>query len=135
VEQSPPIPPEIVTYLKENVGKSDVHVHLPPNAGVFERIEIGRQGIRMVLESMVLNSPKEKSSMESVLQELDKTDNLPRTERRLIRAVSFAPNASAHIEEPLNSVLSLSNKLMSSFNVEIKKEVEDSGAGIVDEKK
>jgi hypothetical protein len=135
VEQSPPIPPEIVIYLKENVGKSDVHVHLPPNAGVFERIEIGKQGIRMVPESLVLNSPKEKSSMERVLQELDKTDNLPRTERRLSRAVSFSPNASAHIEEPLNSVLSLSNKLMSSFNVEIKKEVEDSGAGIVDEKK
>ena len=135
VEQSPPIPPEIVIYLKENVGKSDVHVHLPPNAGVFERIEIGKQGIRMVPESLVLNSPKEKSSMERVLQELDKTDNLPRTERRLSRAVSFSPNASAHIEEPLNSALSLSNKLMSSFNVEIKKEVEDSGAGIVDEKK
>jgi hypothetical protein len=135
VEQSPPIPPEIVIYLKENVGKSDVHVHLPPNAGVFERIEIGKQGIRMVPESLVLNSPKEKSSMERVLQELDKTDNLPRTERRLSRAVSFSPNASAHIEESLNSALSLSNKLMSSFNVEIKKEVEDSGAGIVDEKK
>jgi hypothetical protein len=134
VEQSPPIPPEIVIYLKENVGKSDVHVHLPPNAGVFERIEIGKQGIRMVPESLVLNSPKEKSSMERVLQEIDKTDNLPRTERRLSRAVSFAPNGRAHIEEPLNTGLSLSNKLMSSFNVEIKKEVEDSGAGIVDEK-
>ena len=141
VEQSPPIPPEIVIYLKENVGKSDVHVHLPPNAGVFERIEIGKQGIRMVPESLVLNSPKEKSSMERVLQEIDKTDNLPRTERRLSRAVSFAPNGRAHIEEPLNTGLSLSNKLMSSFNqkaeevvIEVKKELEDSGAGIVDEK-
>ena len=128
-------------YLKENVGKSDVHVHLPPNAGVFERIEIGKQGIRMVPESLVLNSPKEKSSMERVLQEIDKTDNLPRTERRLSRAVSFAPNGRAHIEEPLNTGLSLSNKLMSSFNqkaeevvIEVKKELEDSGAGIVDEK-
>ena len=141
VEQSPPIPPEIVIYLKENVGKSDVHVHLPPNAGVFERIEIGKQGIRMVPESLVLNSPKEKSSMERVLQEIDKTDNLPRTERRLSRAVSFAPNGRAHIEEPLNTGLSLSNKLMSSFNqkaeevvIEVKKEVEDSGGGVVDEK-
>jgi hypothetical protein len=135
VEQSPPIPPEIVDRLKTNVDNSDVHVHLTPNAGVFEKIEIGKQGIRMVPESLVLNSPKEKSSMERVLQELDKTDNLPRTERRLSRAVSFAPNARAHIEEQGNSVLSLSNKLMSSFNVDIKKEVEDSGAGIVDEKK
>jgi hypothetical protein len=143
VEQSPPIPPEIVNRLKENVGKSDVHVHLPPNAGVFERIDIGKQGIRMVPESILQQAvPKEKSSMERVLQELDKTDNLPRTERRLSRAVSFAPNASAHIEEPLNSALSLSNKLMSSFNqkaeevvVEIKKKADDSGAGIVDEKK
>ena len=133
VEQSPPIPPEIVMYLKENVGKSDVHVHLPPNAGVFERIEIGKQGIRMVPESMIKNEePKEKSSMERVLQELDKTDNLPRTERRLSRAVSFAPNARAHIEEPVNTGISLSNKLMSSFNqkteevvVHIKKNDED----------
>ena len=139
VEQSPPIPPEIVNRLKENVGKSEIHVHLPPNAGVFERIDIGKQGIRMVPESLVLNSPKEKSSMERVLQELDKSDNLPRTERKLSRAVSFAP--SAYEQEQGNSVLSLSNKLMSSFNqkadqvvVEIKKETDDSGAGIVDEK-
>jgi hypothetical protein len=141
VEQSPPIPPEIVNCLKENVDKSDVHVHLPPNAGVFERIDIGKQGIRMVPESLVLNSPKEKSSMERVLQELDKTDNLPRTERKLSRAVSFAPNAHAHIEEQGNSALSLSNKLMSSFNqkaeevvVHIKKNVEDINSGDIDGK-
>jgi hypothetical protein len=140
VEQSPPIPPEIVNRLKENVDKSEVHVHLPPNAGVFERIDIGKQGIRMVPESMIEKVvPKEKSSMERVLQELDKSDNLPRTERKLSRAVSFAP--SAYEQEQGNSVLSLSNKLMSSFNqkadqvvVEIKKEAEDSGAGIVNEK-
>jgi hypothetical protein len=139
VEQSPPIPPEIVIYLKENVGKSDVHVHLPPNAGVFERIEIGKQGIRMVPESIVLNTPKEKSSMERVLQELDKSDNLPRTERRLSRAVSFSP--ASYEQEQGKSMLSLSNKLMSSFNqraeevaVEIKKEVENIGAGVVNEK-
>ena len=141
VEQSPPIPPEIVTRLKENVGKSEIHVHLPPNAGVFERIEIGKQGIRMVPESSIIQvgAPKEKSSMERVLQEMDKSDNLPRTERKLSRAVSFAP--STYEQEPVNSVLSLSNKLMSSFNqknedvvVEIKKEAEDSGSGVVDEK-
>jgi hypothetical protein len=142
VEQSPPIPLEIVNRLKENVDKSEVHVHLPPNAGVFEKIEIGKQGIRMVPESMIQKVvPKEKSSMEKVLQELDKSDTLPRTERRLSRAVSFAPNARAHIEEPLNTGISLSNKLMSSFNqkveevgVAVKKEVEDIGAGVVDEK-
>ena len=142
VEQSPPIPLEIVNRLKENVDKSEVHVHLPPNAGVFEKIEIGKQGIRMVPESMIQKAvPKEKSSMEKVLQELDKSDTLPRTERRLSRAVSFAPNARAHIEEPLNTGISLSNKLMSSFNqkveevgVSVKKEVEDIGAGVVDEK-
>jgi hypothetical protein len=142
VEQSPPIPPEIVERLKTNVDRSDVHVHLPPNAGVFEKIDIGKQGIRMVPESILQQVvPKEKSSMERVLQELDKTDNLPRTERRLSRAVSFAPNARAHFEEPLNTGISLSNKLMSSFNqkaeeivVEIKKEAEDSGAGVENEK-
>ena len=63
------------------------------------------------------------------LQEMDKTDNLPRTERKLSRAVSFAP--VAHEQEPLNSALSLSNKLMSSFN-QVKNE--DSGAGIGNEK-
>jgi hypothetical protein len=142
VEQSPPIPPEIVNRLKENVGKSDVHVHLPPNAGVFERIEIGKQGIRMVPESMIVPATiKEKSSMERVLQEMDKTDNLPRTERKLSRAVSFAPNARAHIEEQENSALSLSNKLMSTFNqkidevtVTVKKDDEDLGTGVGDEK-
>ena len=146
VEQSPPIPPEIVNRLKENVGKSDVHVHLPPNAGVFERIEIGKQGIRMVPESSIIQvaTPKEKSSMERVLQEMDKSDSLSRTERKLSRAVSFAPNARAHIEEPENSAISLSNKLMSSFN-QVGKDVavvvknteladEDSGAGIGNEK-
>jgi hypothetical protein len=142
VEQSPPIPPEIVERLKTNVDRSDVHVHLPPNAGVFEKIEIGKQGIRMVPESMIKKEvTKEKSSMEKVLQELDKSDTLPRTERRLSRAVSFAPNARAHIEEPLNTGISLSNKLISSFNqkveeakVEVKKEIENIGAGVADEK-
>jgi len=143
VEQSPPIPPEIVDRLKTNVGKSDVHVHLPPNAGVFEKIEIGKQGIRMVPESLLKkDEPKEKSNMERVLQELDKSDSLPRTERRLSRAVSFAPNARAHIEEPVNTGISLSNKLMSSFNqkveeikVEVNKEIEDLSVGVGDEKK
>jgi hypothetical protein len=143
VEQSPPIPPEIVDRLKTNVDNSEVHVHLPPNAGVFEKIEIGKQGIRMVPESILQQViPKEKSNMEMVLQELDKTDTLPRTERRLSRAVSFAPNGRAHIEEPLNTGISLSNKLISSFNqkveevtVAVKKEVEDSGEGVEDEKK
>jgi hypothetical protein len=143
VEQSPPIPPEIVDRLKTNVDNSEVHVHLPPNAGVFEKIEIGKQGIRMVPESMIEKVvPKEKSSMERVLQELDKTDSLPRTERRLSRAVSFAPNARAHIEEPLNTGISLSNKLMNTFNqkvdevkVEVNKEVEDFGAAVTDENK
>jgi hypothetical protein len=142
VEQSPPIPLEIVNRLKENVDKSEVHVHLPPNAGVFEKIEIGKQGIRMVPESMIKkDEPKEKSSMERVLKELEKSDNLPRTERKLSRAVSFAPNARAHIEESTNTGISLSNKLMNSFNekveevgVVVKKEVEDFGAGVVDEK-
>jgi hypothetical protein len=76
------------------------------------------------------------------LQELDKTDSLPRTERRLSRAVSFAPNARAHIEEPLNTGISLSNKLMNTFNqkvdevkVEVNKEVEDFGAAVTDENK
>jgi hypothetical protein len=136
VEQSPPIPPEIVDRLKTNVDRSEVHVHLPPNAGVFEKIDIGKQGTRMVPESMIKKEePKEKSSMERVLQELEKTDSLPRTERRLSRAVSFAPNARAHFEEPLNTGISLSNRLMSSFNqkaeevtLQIKKEVEDIGS-------
>jgi hypothetical protein len=134
VEQSPPIPPEIVNSLKENVDKSEVHVHLPPNAGVFERIEIGKQGVRMVPEVLVLNTPKEKTNMERVLQELDKSDSLPRTERKLSRAVSFAP-AVAHNEA--NGPLSLSNKLMSSFNgvaVAVEPVENDSGAGVGDAK-
>lgn len=95
----------------------------------------------MVPESMIVPATlKEKSSMERVLQEMDKTDNLPRTERKLSRAVSFAP--TAHIEEEGNTVQSLSNKLMSTFNqkieevvVEIKKDDQDLGAGVGDEKK
>ena len=139
VEQSPPIPPEIVNRLKENVGKSEVHVHLPPNAGVFERIEIGKQGIRMVPESSIVQTtPKEKSNMERVLNEIDNSDSLQRTERKLSRAVSFAP--AAYEQEQGNSALSLSNKLMSSFNQSGKDVAivvknaeladEDSGAGI-----
>jgi hypothetical protein len=142
VEQSPPIPPEIVNRLKENVGKSEIHVHLPPNAGVFERIEIGKQGIRMVPESSIIQvaTSKEKSNMERVLNEIDNSDNLPRTERKLSRAVSFAP--IAHAQEEGN--ISLSNKLMSSFNqgpkdvaitVESVEPIEnDSGAGVSNEK-
>ena len=133
VEQSPPIPPEIVNRLKENVGKSEVHVHLPPNTGVFERIEIGKQGIRMVPESSIAHTvSKEKSNMERVLQEMDNSDNLPRTERKLSRAVSFAP--MAHTQEEGN--ISLSNKLMSTFNqggndvtIVVKKE-EDTEVGV-----
>jgi hypothetical protein len=130
VEQSPPIPPEIVNSLKENVDKSEVHVHLPPNAGVFERIEIGKQGIRMVPEIAVLNTPKEKSNMERVLQELDKSDSLPRTERKLSRAVSFAPAVALNES---SGQLSLSNKLMSSFNgvaVPVEPVENDSCAGV-----
>jgi hypothetical protein len=130
VEQSPPIPPAIVDRLKSNVDKSEVHVHLPPNVGVFEKIEIGKQGIRMVPE--VVQAVREKTNMERVLQELDKSENLPRTERKLSRAVSFAPSV-AHNEA--SGPLSLSNKLMSSFNgvavpVAVEPEKTDSGAGV-----
>ena len=130
VEQSPPIPPAIVDRLKSNVDKSEVHVHLPPNVGVFEKIEIGKQGIRMVPE--VVQAVREKTNMERVLQELDKSESLPRTERKLSRAVSFAPSV-AHNEA--SGPLSLSNKLMSSFNgvavpVAVEPEKTDSGAGV-----
>ena len=136
VEQSPPIPQAIVDRLKANINKSDVHVHLPPNAGVFERIEIGKQGIRMVPESLVTQvALKEKSNMEKVLNEIDKSDSVPRTERKLSRAVSFAPALTVN-----EGNTSLSNKLMSSFNqgpkdvaitVESIKPIEnDSGAGV-----
>jgi hypothetical protein len=135
VEQSPPIPPVIVERLKANINKSDVHVYLPPNAGVFERIEIGKQGIRMVPESSVVQvATKEKSNMERVLQEMDKSDSLPRIERKLSRAVSFAPALS---QNETNGPLSLSNKLMSSFHqgagavaVAVEHEENDSGAGV-----
>ena len=133
VEQSPPIPPVIVERLKANINKSDVHVHLPPNAGVFERIEIGKQGIRMVPESSVAQiATKEKSNLERVLQEMDKSDSLPRTERKLSRAVSFAPGVALN---EANGQLSLSNKLMSSFNggaiaVAVEPAANDSGAGV-----
>ena len=131
VEQSPPIPPAIVERLKSNINKSDVHVYLPPNAGVFERIEIGKQGIRMVPESSVAQvATKEKSNMERVLQEIDKSDSLPRTERKLSRAVSFAP---ALAQNETSGPLSLSNKLMSSFNgvaVAVEPAQNDSGAGV-----
>jgi hypothetical protein len=132
VEQSPPIPPAIVERLKSNVDKSEVHVHLPPNVGVFERIEIGKQGIRMVPE--VVQAVREKTNMERVLQELDKSDNLPRTERKLSRAVSFAPAVALN---EANGPLSLSNKLMSSFNgvaVAVEPVENDSGAGVGDAK-
>ena len=130
VEQSPPIPPAIVERLKANVDKSEIHVHLPPNVGVFEKIEIGKQGVRMVPE--VVQAVREKTNMERVLQELDKSESLPRTERKLSRAVSFAP-AVAHNEA--SGPLSLSNKLMSSFNgvavpVAVEPEKTDSGAGV-----
>ena len=136
VEQSPPIPQPIVDRLKANINKSDVHVHLPPNAGVFEKIEIGKQGIRMVPESLVTQvALKEKTNMEKVLHEIDKSDSVPRTERKLSRAVSFAPALTVN-----EGNISLSNKLMSSFNqvpkdvaitVESIKPIEnDSGAGV-----
>jgi hypothetical protein len=131
VEQSPPIPPAIVDRLKSNVNKSEVHVHLPPNAGVFEKIEIGKQGIRMVPESSVAQvAIKEKSNMERVLQEIDGSDSLPRTERKLSRAVSFAPAVALN---EASGVLSLSNKLMSSFNgvaLAVEPAQNDSGAGV-----
>jgi hypothetical protein len=132
VEQSPPIPPAIVDRLKANVDKSEIHVHLPPNVGVFEKIEIGKQGIRMVPE--VVQAVKEKTNMERVLQELDKSDSLPRTERKLSRAVSFAPAIALN---EANGPLSLSNKLMSSFNgvaVAVEPVKSDSGAGVGDAK-
>jgi len=135
VEQSPPIPPAIVERLKSNVSKSEVHVHLPPNAGVFERIEIGKQGIRMVPESSVAQvATKEKSNMERVLQEIDGSESLPRTERKLSRAVSFAPVVALN---EASGPLSLSNKLMSSFNgvaVAVEQVDNDSGAGVGDGK-
>lgn len=131
VEQSPPIPPAIVERLKSNINKSDVHVHLPPNAGVFERIEIGKQGIKMIPESSIVQvATKEKSNMERVLQEIDGSDSLPRTERKLSRAVSFAPAVALN---EASGALSLSNKLMSSFNgvaVAVEPEKTDSGAGV-----
>ena len=136
VEQSPPIPPAIVERLKSNINKSDVHVHLPPNAGVFEKIEIGKQGIKMIPESSVAQvATKEKSNMERVLQEIDGSDSLPRTERKLSRAVSFAPAVALN---EASGALSLSNKLMSSFNgvaVAVEPVENDSDAGVVGDPK
>jgi hypothetical protein len=65
---------------------------------------------------------------------LDKSDSLPRTERKLSRAVSFAPAVALN---EANGPLSLSNKLMSSFNgvaVAIEQVENDSGAGVGDAK-
>jgi hypothetical protein len=89
----------------------------------------------MVPESSIAQvAIKEKSNMERVLQEIDGSDSLPRTERKLSRAVSFAPVVALN---EASGAISLSNKLMSSFNgvaVAVEQAENDSGAGVGDAK-
>jgi len=84
VEQSPPIPHDIIVRFRNRIENSGVQMYLPPIVGAFDKFQIGE---RAVVE-------KEKSGVERVLNVLG-DDNLelkPRSNSRISKAVSFAGN-------------------------------------------
>ena len=98
VEQSPPIPLEVINSLKERVEKSGVHVYLPPVMGVFDKFEIAVQDVKEI---------KNPTQVEKVLNELnDEEFILPKNEIINIRnKTELLSNKliSEIIPEPINN--------------------------------
>ena len=89
VEQSPPIPLEIIIQLRNKLKDGDVEMYLPPVVGSFEKFKIGEQKF----------VEKEQSNMERVLnvlgdESLDKLEKelKPRATGMISRAASFVPS-------------------------------------------
>jgi len=65
VEQSPPIPYDIILRLRNRLENSGVQMHLPPVVGAFDKFQIGERNV----------AEKEKSGIERVLNVIG-NDNL-----------------------------------------------------------
>lgn len=71
VEQSPPIPPNIILSFKERVDKGGYKVYLPPVMGVFDKFEIAENN----LSNMVFVQ-KDKSDVEKVLNDIENQEEM-----------------------------------------------------------
>lgn len=82
VEQSPPIPHDIILRLRNRLENSGVQMYLPPVVGAFDKFQIGERAV----------ADKEKSGVERVLNVLgeDTLDESPQSNSRISKAVSFA---------------------------------------------
>jgi len=109
VEQSPPIPPEIINVLKEKIDNSGFHVFLPPIIGVFDKFQIAKE----TAEKVVKEVTKDKTQTEKVLEEIDDNEK-PRTDRKLSKATSFIGNLGSPPTMGETKEL-FSNKLMSKI--------------------
>jgi len=118
VEQSPPIPPEIIGVLKEQVQRSGVQINLPPIVGVFDKFKIAEPDTGPPSPPPVLSS-KEKTEVEKVLDEINNPDE-SKFQRKVSKGftvtsnfVNFGIRKDKNLEQEANTFLS--NKLISTI--------------------
>jgi len=138
VEQSPPIPPEIIGVLKEQVQKSGVQINLPPIVGVFDKFKVAEPDTGP--PSPPVLSSKEKTEVEKVLDEINNPDE-SKFQRRVSKGftvtsnfVNFNGKKDKNLEQEASNFLS--NRLFSTIlsNTVSKVEpIEDKVKNIVEE--
>jgi len=117
VEQSPPIPPEIIGVLKEQVQKSGVKINLPPIVGVFDKFKVSEPDTGP--PSPPVLSSKEKTEVEKVLDEINNPDE-SKFQRRVSKGftvtsnfVNFNGKKDKNLEQEASNFLS--NRLFSTI--------------------
>jgi len=117
VEQSPPIPPEIIGVLKEQVQKSGVQINLPPIVGVFDKFKVAEPDTGP--PSPPVFTSKEKTEVEKVLDEINNPDE-SKFQRRVSKGftvtsnfVNFNGKKDKNLEQEANTFLS--NRLISTI--------------------
>ena len=139
VEQSPPIPPEIIGVLKEQVKKSGIEINLPPIVGVFDKFKIADAVIGPPSPPPIIGS-KEKTEVEKVLEEINNPDE-SKFQRRTSKGFTVSSNfvhfngkKDKNLEQEANNFLS--NKLISTIlsnTVTPTESIEDRVRNIVDD--
>ena len=117
VEQSPPIPPEIIGVLKDQVQKSGVQINLPPIVGVFDKFKVAEPDTGP--PSPPVFTSKEKTEVEKVLDEINNPDE-SKFQRRVSKGftvtsnfVNFNGKKDKNLEQEANTFLS--NRLISTI--------------------
>lgn len=125
VEQSPPIPHDIILRFRRRYENSGAQMYLPPIIGAFDKFQIGE---RAVIE-------KEKSGVERVLNVLgdDTLDNRPRSNSKISKAVSFAGHLAKMPEDDIESNFGFLGKKISQEASQEMENINDTVQQILDD--